>query len=414
MTSVIRLGNNVARGLPRGAAAPAPATRQPQQLQRRNILVAVRWPVGGIRTHILYNYPILAESGYLFTFIAPADETFDTFADSLTSLGRADCIGVPVRKKHCGIWREVRRQLRTGRFDMVHSHGVTAAVHTSIANLGLNYPHVATLHDVFRPCHFASVGGSVKRVALSFLLNQAQTLVAVSEDVRQNLFDYLPSLRGRGESVKAILNGVRGLALEPKVPVPAIDLRALVGVGRAVRVFGFLGRFMEQKGFLPLVHALRRLADADPATPFHLVAVGSGDYRNEYAAVVRSLGLGGHVTMLDFIPDVRPIFTHLDLLVIPSLWEASSLLAMEAMAAGVPILGTDCIGLREVLRGTPARMVAAGDVSALAQGLQDALEGPWTEEARAFAPAAQQRFDNAPSARMLADVFDQLLGAKAQ
>jgi glycosyltransferase involved in cell wall biosynthesis len=325
-----------------------------------------------------------------------------------------DFIGVPVNKKRCGLWREMRRHLRTGRFDLVHSHGVTAAVQTSLANLGLNYPHVATLHDVFRPCHFSGVAGILKRAALSHLLNRAHTLIAVSEDVRQNLCEYLPSLRNREASIKTILNGVKDLNLEPKTPIPAFDLRARLGVGDAVRIFGFLGRFMEQKGFLPLIQALRQLANSDTAAPFHLVAVGSGDYRNEYLAAVRRLGLTNHVTILDFTPDVRPILAQLDLLVIPSLWEASSLLAMEAMAAGVPILGTDCIGLREVLRGTPARTVPAGDVHALAKGLHDALAAPWTEEASAFALTACARFDNAPSARMLAAVFDQVIGAKAR
>jgi glycosyltransferase involved in cell wall biosynthesis len=412
MTTAIRFRQE-ADAIQRPVAAESAEAQRAESIHRANVLVAVRWPVGGIRTHILYNYPSLAELGYRFTFVVPADDTLGTFADSLAGLGRVACVGVPVNKKRCDLWREVRRQLRTGGFDLVHSHGITAAVHTSLANFGLNYPHVATLHDVFRPCHFAGVSGSVKRPVLSWLLSRAHGLVAVSNDVRQNLFSYLPSLRRRDASVKTILNGIKDLNREQQKPREGTDLRARLGVGKTVRVVGFLGRFMEQKGFLPLIHALRQILDSDPATPFHLVAVGSGDYRNEYAAVVRELGLARLVTMIDFISDVRPVLAQLDLLVIPSLWEASSLLAMEAMAAGVPVLGTDCIGLREVLRGTPARTVPAGDVDAMGQALKRALEAPWAEEARAFAPAARSRFDNAPSARKLAVVFDQLLGANA-
>jgi len=73
------------------------------------------------------------------------------------------------------------------------------------------------------------------------------------------------------------------------------------------------------------------------------------------------------------------------LLVIPSLWEASPLQPMEAMAAGIPVLGTDCIGLREVLADTPSRMVRAADPAALADGLRTALRSPWTAEAREYA-----------------------------
>ncbi len=55
----------------------------------RRVLVAVRWPVGGIRTHILYNYPAAAARGYRFTFVGPADETFETFSASVAGL--PDC-----------------------------------------------------------------------------------------------------------------------------------------------------------------------------------------------------------------------------------------------------------------------------------------------------------------------------------
>ncbi len=374
--------------------------------ERRRVLVAVRWPVGGIRTHVLYNYPTLARRGYLFTFVGPGDETLNTFRQSLSGIANTEFMGVAVKGKRCALWREVRRQLRTGRYNGVHSHGLTAAVHAATANIGLNYPHVATLHDVFRPCHFDGLLGPIKRRTLSYLLNQVHTIISVSEDVRRNLLEYLPMLRRRSDSIVTVLNGV-DFGDEAAAPCyPSFALRKRSNLPREIRLLGFLGRFMEQKGFLPLLHALRQLADTGTSVPFHLVAVGSGDYRKEYAATLGHLGLGNLVTFVDFMPDVRPVLADLDLLVIPSQWEASSLLAMEAMAAGVPILGTDCIGLREVLQDTPARTVPVGDTSALAEGLRAALETPWTDEARAFAVRARVRFDNAPSAAKLANLID--------
>jgi glycosyltransferase involved in cell wall biosynthesis len=85
---------------------------------------------------------------------------------------------------------------------------------------------------------------------------------------------------------------------------------------------------------------------------------------------------------------------------------------MEAMAAGLPVLGTDCIGLREVLRGTPARAARANDPESLAGELRRALEDPRTAEARAFAPAARVRFDRRGPARRLLDLFDQLVAGR--
>jgi hypothetical protein len=58
------------------------------------------------------------------------------------------------------------------------------------------------------------------------------------------------------------------------------------------------------------------------------------------------------------------------------------------------------------LKDTPSRMGPAGDVGALSRGLRDALAEPWTPAARAFAPQACMRFDNAPSAARLVALFE--------
>ena len=165
---------------------------------------------------------------------------------------------------------------------------------------------------------------------------------------------------------------------------------------------------MEQKGFEVLVKALRRILDSGGMDRLWLLAVGSGDYVREYKAeVARHGGLARHVTFLDHVSDAAPVLREIDLLVMPLLWEACPLLPMEAMCAGVPVLGSDCIGLREVLAGSPSLMTPAGDDEVLARGIQRALEAPWKDQAAHYAAVARRRFDVQTSARKLADLFDQ-------
>jgi len=78
------------------------------------------------------------------------------------------------------------------------------------------------------------------------------------------------------------------------------------------------------------------------------------------------------------------------------------------MVAGVPVLGTDCIGLREILRDTPSRTTRVGDRESLVAGLLDACRNPWNEAARDFAPEAARRFDNTTPARQLLEQLDEL------
>jgi glycosyltransferase involved in cell wall biosynthesis len=380
---------------------PPVETGPPQQ-----VLVVARWPVGGIRTHLAYNAPTLFAGGFSCTFVGPDDSSLEGLRATLGPLPGAQFVGAPVQGKECYLRGVVRRLLRTGQYHLVHSHGLTAGVATALANLAIGVPHLCTVHDPLRTDQFPGWKGPIKRWLLGQLARRMDTLVCVSGDIRANLLDYLSSLRP--ERLVTICNGVdtaryRGL----QVPHDG-ELRRSLNLRPGTVLLGFMGRFMEQKGFLPLLGALQKLREGGAPRPFHLLAVGSLDREREYRREVMQRGLGRFVTLHPFVPDVQPVLRQLDLLVVPSLWEASSLLSMEAMAAGVPVLGTDCIGLREVLRDTPSRTVRAGDVADLARGLREALARPWTEEARHFAREAWDRFDNEPGARRLAELYGAL------
>lgn len=381
-----------------GAESPSPA--------RRRALVVVRWPLGGIRTYLLYLYPHLIRAGYRFTFVGPADASFRSFCAELRDWPDVEFIEAPQVGRRCRLRPVVRQALRQRRCDLIHSHGFTAAAEAVLGNFGLGVRHVVTSHDVFRADQVAGLRGAVKRWLLGLILARTDCVVSVSRDAQDNLVRYLPGLARSRTRLVPILNGIdatrfsSGRSNEP---------RRRLGVGDGVFVMGFLGRFMEQKGFLPLLDALQRLRRSGTARPFHLAAVGSGDYEREYREQTARRGLEDLVTFLPFTPDVGPILHQLDLLVMPSLWEACPLLPMEAMAAGVPVLGSDCVGLREVLRGTPSVMTPAGDAAALAEALRAAIASPWPEAAQEYAATARERFDVARAAEELRGVFEGLL-----
>jgi glycosyltransferase involved in cell wall biosynthesis len=143
------------------------------------------------------------------------------------------------------------------------------------------------------------------------------------------------------------------------------------------------------------------------------VAVGSGDYEVNYRAETQHRKMvADRVTFVESVRDVVPILAQLDVVVMPSLWEACGLLAIEAMCMGVPLIGSDCIGLREVLRGTPSRMVATNNAATLANALREAMRNPWTDEACAYAPTARNRFDVTIAAKALLSHFDELATRK--
>jgi glycosyltransferase involved in cell wall biosynthesis len=239
-----------------------------------------------------------------------------------------------------------------------------------------------------------------------------EVLIAVSKDARDDHLAHLPALRQGPCRVEVIPNGIDLQRYEDR-PTSG-TLRTDLGLAQGVTLLGFLGRFMPQKGFLHLVEALSAVAREPHVPSFHLLAVGSGDFVREYKAEVdRRHELRGRITFREHVSNPAPILQELDLLVIPSLWEACPILPMEALVCGIPVLGSDCIGLREVLRDSPARMVPANDAPALAKAVIQAIASPWKESAVGGICAAQQRFDVRQRAQELLAVFNDCLRVPA-
>lgn len=372
----------------------------------KRVLAVIRYPVGGIRTHILYTYPHLLELGYRFTFVGPSDETFDYFRGSVESWEGSEFIGAPVKRNKYHFRATVRNLLKERNFDLIHSHGLTAGVDSVLANLGIGRPHIITSHDVIRANQFPGALGYLKRIVLAQILRRANVLITVSNDAHENHIEYMPGITREPCKLAVIPNGIDVSRFENLDAIEPFGLRKQLGIGDDVFLMGFLGRFMEQKGFLILVDALHRLVSQGSPRKFHVVAVGSGDFVREYKAeVIKRTPLENYITFLPAVSDALPILKELDLLLMPSLWEAFGLLAAEAMCMGLPVLGSDCIGLREVLRDTPCRMSHAADSSALANAIQDALDNNWRDKAAAYAPVACRKFDVRKASEQLTRIF---------
>jgi glycosyltransferase involved in cell wall biosynthesis len=377
----------------------------------RRVLAVVRHPVGGIRTHLLYTYPYLAERGYAFTFVMPAIDDTRSFRREVEGWPHVEVVEAPMdgqRIPQCVFVPTVRKLLRERRFQLIHSQGIRAATQAVLANIGIGVPHIATSQDMVRREEFPGIAGRLKLLAVGTLLSHVDTLVTVTSDARENHFDLFPPLRLVKRKVVPIVNGIN-TSLFQTDPSLANDsrLRRELGIKCDVFLAGFLGRFMEQKGFLVLVDAIEQLLEQDPPRPIHVVAVESGDFIREYQAILRTRPrVEACITFMPRQPNVANILRQLDALVMPSLWEACGILAMEAMAVGVPVIGSNCPGLREVLADTPSRTVPPNDPEALAQSLRDAMTSPRKEEAMAYAIQARDRFDARHTADSLFNLFE--------
>ncbi len=184
---------------------------------------------------------------------------------------------------------------------------------------------------------------------------------------------------------------------------------ASLGLPETAVTVGFVGRMDSEKGVLELGAAWPAIVERVPDA--HLVIVGSGGEERE---VRRRLGSARQVHFLGFRGDVPAVLRALDLLVVPSRSEAFGLAAVEAMAAGVPVVATRVGGLPEVIAdGIEGILVPPADPDALAEAVVAMLRDPERMQrmGRAGRKRARREFDIARVVRSYEAVLHDLAHA---
>jgi glycosyltransferase involved in cell wall biosynthesis len=136
------------------------------------------------------------------------------------------------------------------------------------------------------------------------------------------------------------------LVLIPNAVEPAAFTRSPAAPrGDGVFRVGFIGRLDPVKRVGDLLQAMRRVPRG-----LELHVFGDGVLRPRLHTLVHELGIGDRVSFHGSIDRPQLALDGIDLLVLPSLAEGFGLVLIEAMAAGVPVIGTDVDGIRDVVQ----------------------------------------------------------------
>lgn len=365
------------------------------------VLLVVWWPVGGIRTYIRYLYRHFVNSGYRFIVLATDSAEFGMLQEELKDL--------PIEFESCPrspgkLGYAVLKLLRTRDITLVHSHGLSSAMFSVLQTRLKRVPHVVTLHDVFDQRQWASAKGKLRWMIANATLRGTDAVHVVGSGAAQNTLEHFPSLRER--RFELIPNGIEPAALSSEIR----DVRSELGLKPEHYLIGFLGRFMSQKGFSYLVDAIEMLVKKGdcPRVPV-VISTGSGGFVREEKEQIRKRGLQDYFHFLPFTSNIGALARGLDVVAMPSLWEAGPILPMEILTLGVPIIGTSCIGLREVLADTPAAVVPPRDAVALANAIEAEMRSDRRAEFEQYASTAAKRFSIRSAAEAVQKMYDDLI-----
>jgi L-malate glycosyltransferase len=170
-----------------------------------------------------------------------------------------------------------------------------------------------------------------------------------------------------------------------------------------------VGRLSPEKGQPYLLRALVPVLDRYPRTT--LTVVGRGPLEAQLRREAEHLGLDGRVWFAGKRPDVPELLADAHLFVLPSLWEGLSIVALEAMALGVPIVATDIPSMREIaVDGVHAVLVPPRDVDALARSILQVLDDRILREriSKQAQEQARRHFDVRVAARRFEQLYEDI------
>jgi len=370
------------------------------------ILLVIRWPIGGIRTWISYVYRHLDPTKYRLCMILPEYSEHSALIADLQRLNPL-VFTLPPDYRPTDFIYTLIRVLISHNVDVIHSHGLTSAVYSSLPAKLARTPHVATLHEPLTESVFPELKNPIRRQLLALVLYSLDKIHCVGDDAKRNLLAVFPNL-SRHQSRVIVIPG--GIATEPIRDSITRDFRKELDLPNDTFLIGFLGRYMPPKGFRVLANALERLVRRNHLSKSPMLVLFENDgCMPEEIRYLQARNLTPYFRILPFTPHVGSTLKGLDVLVMPSFWEACPLLPMEAMVAGLPVIGTDCPGLREVLAATPSIICPTGDSEALASALKSQIDLPTRLQAESFRNKASCRFESRTTALSLMRLYTALL-----
>ncbi len=291
------------------------------------------------------------------------------------------------------------RLFRREQPHIVHTHTAKAGFIGRLAACLARVPIVVhTYHGHILHGYYSPFKSWILRRMERILSCLTDRLIAVSEQVKSDLISYHVA---PPEKIVVI---PLGLELKPFVDCDAYGgaFRNELALNHGNRLVGIVGRMVPVKNHRLFLDAAASVAAEEPVARF--VVVGDGPLRQDMEQHALALGIGDRVIFTGWRQDMSKIYADLDVLVVSSINEGTPVSAIEAMAAGCPVVATRVGGIPDLVRdGETGYLVPAGDVQALSRGILRLLEDRQTASRMAKSAQAMvlERFN---TGRLIADI----------
>jgi glycosyltransferase involved in cell wall biosynthesis len=300
------------------------------------------------------------------------------------------------------------RLIRRERPHIVHTHTAKAGFVGRLAARLARVPVVVhTFHGHILHGYYSPRKTQLLRRMERILARMTDRIIAVSEQVKHDLVTYSVA------PAETILVVPLGLELEPFLDGSQSrgTFRRELNLKEGERLVGIVGRLFPIKNHRLFLDAAALMARQELAA--HFVVVGDGALRLEMEQYAQALDIADRVIFTGWRHDLPRIYADLDVLAVTSNNEGTPVSAIEAMAAGCPVVATQVGGLPDLIDdGETGYLVPPGDAQAVSAAMLRLLREP--EVARHMGQTArtlvQERFAAQRLVNDMARLYPELLG----
>lgn len=337
--------------------------------------VISRLNVGGTASQVIFLTRLLSERGYETTLIRGSEGASEGTMDYLAEQLDVRPLYVPSIRRNVS-WHDIRALAALSvtiarlRPDIVHTHaakaGTLGRLAARIAPGRSGRVLVHTFHGHSLSGYFSSPAASVFRAIERLLARRTTCLVAVSEEVRDDLVSLKVAEPDGFEVIRCGFDFSPFVVEDAERSLRRERLRAELALPSHARLVTLVARLVPIKRvdrFLRVANILAERGDT------YFLVVGDGELRSALQTSTDARALGDRLIWTGFRRDIADVCFASDVIALTSDNEGTPISLIEAMAAGTPVVSTDVGGVAAVVLDGETGLIAPPDQE---RGLADA------------------------------------------
>lgn len=290
--------------------------------------------MGGAETFLMNVLRNIDQEKYELYFLCYGNKKYD-YEDEINKLGGHICrINLFSFKNSFHHIKEIQEVILNNKIDVVHSHTYYNSMFSVIAAKKCKVKKIIVhSHNTFSepsPSIIKKIYFSISKYVIN---NYSNVYLACGEAAGKALFY-------KKNNFEVVDNGI--ILNEFYYDKNICDLkRKELNIDNNSFVIGHVGRFDEVKNHKFIINTFKKIIEINPNS--YLILIGDGVLKNEMIDLAKKLNIDNNILFLGKRHDVSKLYSAMDVLFFPSLFEGLPVTLIEAQANGVPILASDTI-----------------------------------------------------------------------